>query len=328
MSTSGLRAAPTGTGLFLVINPRSGRTKRRPDPKPILDRELPNAVVHTLAEDELLSDVLRAAVASTTPPTILGVYGGDGSVAAAAAVAFESQLPLLALPGGSLNHFALTVGLPDLATGIAAAQQGTGSVVDLAEIDFSGRGQTLALNTLSAGVYPSFVQFRSSIEPMVGRPIATFAAALRAVLTAAPFDVTLDGENIRAWSVFIGVDRYAPARGAPLKRQGFDDGLLDVRILRSTARSRGRGFISLLFSRARQGKDQGPDPMFGVPRHSLVSTRTEITLRATSRGGQVFAHDGEVQNAPSFATSGSRTATVRIIPAAVDIYRPVPPAPR
>ena len=328
MSAQGIRATPTGTGLFLVINPRSGQTKRRPDPKPVLERELPDAVIHTLAEGEHLADVLRAAVASATPPTILGVYGGDGSVAAAAGVAFESHLPLLVLPGGTLNHFAIAVGIPDLEAGIAAAQQGSGSAVDLAEIDFGDRGRTLAINTLSVGVYPSFVQFRNRIEPAVGRPIATLAASARAVLSATPFDVTLDGEDIRVWSVFIGVDSYAPPRGAPLKRQGFDDGLLDVRILRSTPLSRGRGFFSLLSSRARNRADQSPDPMFRVPRHTLVSTRTEITLRTTNQETQVFAHDGEVQNEPPFTPGGKRTVIVRVIPAAVYVYRPAEPAPR
>ena len=322
MTGRGLRPTPTGAGLFLVINPHSGHTKRRPDPKPTLDRELRDAVVHVLAPGERISDVLRDAVASATPPTILGVYGGDGSVAATAEVAFESHLPLLALPGGTLNHFALAAGIPDLATGIAAAQAGTGSAVDLAEIDFGDRGRVLALNTLSVGVYPRFVQLRNRMEPAVGRPLATLAAALRAAFTAAPLGGTLDGQDIRIWSMFIGVDRYAPPRGAPLKRQGIDDGLLDVRILRSTARSRGRGFLSLLSSRTHSRAEHGPEPMFRFPRHTIEFTRPEVTLRSTSGNAQVYAHDGEVQSAPPFTPGGDRTVTVRILPAAIEIYRP------
>ncbi|POH62810.1 hypothetical protein C3B59_11405 [Cryobacterium zongtaii] len=318
----GLRPAPTGAGLFLVINPHSGQTKRRPDPKPILDSEMPDAVVHVLGKGERISDVMRAAVGSTTPPTILGVYGGDGSVAAAAEVAFETHLPLLVLPGGTLNHFALTVGIPDLATGIAAAQAGTGSAVDLAEIDFGDRGRVLALNTLSVGVYPRFVQFRTRMEPTIGRPLATLAAALRAAFTAAPLEGSLDGQELRVWSMFIGVGRYAPPRGAPLKRQGFDDGVLDVRILRSTARSRGRGFLSLLSSRTRSRTDHGPEPMFHAPRHSLVFTRTALTLRSNTDSAQFYAHDGEVQKAPPFIPGGTRAVTVRVLPAAIEIYRP------
>ena len=322
MTGQGLPPTPTGAGLFLVINPHSGQTKRRPDPKPTLATELPDAVVHVLGPGERISDVLRSAVASTAPPMILGVYGGDGSVAAAAEVAFDTHLPLLVLPGGTLNHFALTVGIPDLATGIAAAQAGTGSAIDLAEIDFGPRGRTLALNTLSVGVYPRFVQFRNRMEPTIGRPLATLAAALRAAFTAAPLGGSLDGQNIRVWSMFIGVDRYAPPRGAPLKRQGFDDGVLDVRILRSTARSRGRGFLSLLSSRTRHRNDRGPEPMFHAPRHSIVFTRTAITLQSNSDSAQFYAHDGEVQKAPPFVPGGSRAVTVRVLPAAIRIYRP------
>ena len=42
---------------------------------------------------------------------------------------------------------------------------------------------------------------------MAGRALATLAAAVRAVFTAAPFDVTLNGEDIRASSELIDVDQ-------------------------------------------------------------------------------------------------------------------------
>ena len=51
----------------------------------------------------------------------LGVWGGDGTVGTAAAAAVEHSLPLLVLPGGTLNHFARDAGTPTLDGGRQAA---------------------------------------------------------------------------------------------------------------------------------------------------------------------------------------------------------------
>jgi diacylglycerol kinase family enzyme len=42
---------------------------------------------------------------------LLGVAGGDGTVAAVAAVATDTDRPLLVIPAGTRNHFARDLGL-------------------------------------------------------------------------------------------------------------------------------------------------------------------------------------------------------------------------
>ena len=57
-------------------------------------------------------DARIAAIAAVKDGTdVLGVAGGDGSVAAVASVAVERELPLMVVPLGTLNHFARDLGL-------------------------------------------------------------------------------------------------------------------------------------------------------------------------------------------------------------------------
>ncbi len=55
---------------------------------------------------------------------VLGVAGGDGTINAAAEVALAADLPLLVIPGGTLNHFARDVGLGSVQDAVDALRQG------------------------------------------------------------------------------------------------------------------------------------------------------------------------------------------------------------
>src|SRR3954447_3026724 len=101
-------ALPEGAGLVVAVNPRSGPDDY--DPAEDIRRVLPRAEVLEMTEDAGVDELLGAAAASGRPKA-LGVAGGDGSVAAAAAVAIEHGLPLAVIAAGTLNHFARDVGL-------------------------------------------------------------------------------------------------------------------------------------------------------------------------------------------------------------------------
>ena len=70
-----------------------------------------------------------------TAALAVGVAGGDGSVAAAAAVAGRRGLPLVVVPTGTLNHFARDVGVYDLQEAVDATGTGQAVAVDLALVD-------------------------------------------------------------------------------------------------------------------------------------------------------------------------------------------------
>jgi len=96
---------------------------------------------------------VAARAAAADGAGALGVAGGDGSVAAVAAVAVAHDLPLVAVPTGTLNHFALDAGI-DLERPVDAvdAFAGTETRVDIGRAN----GQVF-LNNLSIGLYGDLV---------------------------------------------------------------------------------------------------------------------------------------------------------------------------
>src|SRR5438067_887300 len=104
--------APTPKGGWLLVNPRSGDGSG-------LDELCAAAVArgldtHVLRPGEDATTVARGARADA-----LGCAGGDGTLAAVAAVAIERGLPFVCVPLGTCNHFARDLGL-DRADPIAA----------------------------------------------------------------------------------------------------------------------------------------------------------------------------------------------------------------
>jgi diacylglycerol kinase family enzyme len=86
---------------------------------------------------------------------LLGMAGGDGSQALVASVASRHGIPLVVVPAGTRNHFALDLGLDrdDVRGALDAYQDGVDTVVDLAEVN--GR---VFVNNASMGVYARIVQ--------------------------------------------------------------------------------------------------------------------------------------------------------------------------
>jgi diacylglycerol kinase family enzyme len=92
----------------IVMNPRSGDDK--------VDRFDLIATAERLGARVLLTTADRGAAALARlaldgGARRLGVAGGDGTVAAVAAVAADAGLPLIVIPAGTRNHFARDLGL-------------------------------------------------------------------------------------------------------------------------------------------------------------------------------------------------------------------------
>src|SRR5215213_7450451 len=100
-----------GTSSYLILNPAAGSAASLVGSLTTAARER-GIGVHVLEAGE---DARQAALKAADNGTVsLAVAGGDGSVAAVAAVAVERDLPLVVVPTGTLNHFARDMGL-DLA---------------------------------------------------------------------------------------------------------------------------------------------------------------------------------------------------------------------
>jgi len=234
-----VKPSPGGAGLVIVVNPSAGSSGKVAGE---LQEALPEAEIVELSEgDDLLAALSDAAECGCA----IGVAGGDGSINAAAGVAAEADLPLLVVPAGTLNHFALALGVNSVADAAAAVSEGQAVAVDRAVIDGHG-----FVNTASIGSYVELVDAREKLESKIGKWPAVIVSLWSVMRRTAPVDVELDGERRKVWMVFIGNCRYDPPGFAPSWREHLDDRQLDVRIVDGTQPwSRSRLLLSVMTGR-------------------------------------------------------------------------------
>jgi undecaprenyl-diphosphatase len=266
-------ALPEGAGLVVAVNPRSGRDDY--DPAADIASLLPRAEVLELREGcgvaELLGEAARSGRARA-----LGVAGGDGSVAAAAAVALEHGLPLAVIPAGTLNHFARDVGVATVPEAVEAVVRGEAVRVDVAEVN-----GTPFLNTASIGSYPEMVRRRDRLKGRMGRWAALTVAAAQVLRHGSPVEFEVNGRRITAWILFVGNGCYVPRGLSPAWRPRLEDGVLDVQYLRADLRfGRTRAVLATLLGVGDHSRSYAE---FQVP---------ELRVRVLS-GPQQVAYDGE-----------------------------------
>ncbi|HEX3650038.1 MAG TPA: phosphatase PAP2 family protein [Pseudonocardiaceae bacterium] len=292
-------ALATGAGLVLVTNAASGNGSDAGLAE--LTGQLPDAeLVRVGSDDDIAGEFDKAAARCT----VLGVAGGDGTVNAAAGVAARRGLPLLVVPGGSLNHFARDIGVESVADAVAAVRAGTAVRVDLGLA-----GDHVFVNTASIGLYVDLVRFRERWEHRLGKWPAMAAGLVHVLRHAEPCAVEVDGRQRRLWMLFAGNCRYRPAGFAPTVRTRLDDGRLEVRIVDAGVR----------FARTRI--------VLGTLTRTL---RWSGAYQATQRSGVEIAGqsgplglsvDGEVTAGPTVVRLGKAFG-------ALTIYRPAGSADR
>jgi diacylglycerol kinase family enzyme len=136
----------------LFVNPRSGGGKAARANLAERARERGIDAI-TLQPGDNLPALIAMAVAAGAD--VLGVAGGDGSLAVVAAAALTHDLPFVCVPAGTRNHFALDLGidLSDLVASFDAFTNGVEQRIDVAEVN--GR---LFLNNVSLGIYGDAVR--------------------------------------------------------------------------------------------------------------------------------------------------------------------------
>src|SRR3954471_14501923 len=281
---------PDGDGLVLAVNPNSGTEDY--DPVEEIRRLLPRAEIRELSEEHGVTELLQDAARSGAQA--LGVAGGDGSVAAAAAVALEHDLPLAVIPAGTLNHFARDVGVETPEDAADAVRSGSAVEVDVADVN-----GTPFLNTASIGAYPEMVERRDRLSHRLGKWVALTVAAAQTMRHGEPVELVVNGRPLTAWIVFIGNCCYTPRGLSPAWRPRLEDGLLDVQYLRADLRlGRTRAVLATLL---------------GVSEHTRSYGHfTAADVRVVSRSGlEQVAYDGEMgEKATEFHFSKRAPLTV------------------
>ena len=240
---------PEGEGVVVVANPLAGGGRAAG----LVDgirRQLPACEVIELAPG---SDLLAALRDAASRAEVLGVVGGDGSVSAGALVALETGLPLLAVPGGTFNHFTGDLGVGNVADAVRAVREGSAIRIDVGTIReaaagagtdsdyFAGPGTPGALrhvfvNTASLGSYPSFVRARERVEARLGKRVAAAVAIGSVLRTEEPLRAVINGRELHLAMMFIGNGRYQPQGFVPAWRPRLDDGRLDLRLVQVRGR--------------------------------------------------------------------------------------------
>jgi diacylglycerol kinase family enzyme/membrane-associated phospholipid phosphatase len=284
-------ALPEGEGLVVAVNPRSGPEDY--DPAEEIRRILPRAEVLETGPGSGVADLLGEA-ARTGRARALGVAGGDGSVAAAAAVALEHGLPLAVIAAGTLNHFARDVGLETPQDTAEAVVTGRAVRVDVADVN-----GTPFLNTASIGGYPEMVRRRDRLSGRMGKWLALTVAAAQVLHTGTPVSMEVNGKPLKVWILFIGNGCYTPRGLAPAWRPRLEDGLLDVQYLRADVPfSRTRAVLGALLGVSDRGSAYAS---FQVP-------EVRVVLRS---GPEPVAYDGEMgDRAGEFAFTKREQLTV------------------
>jgi diacylglycerol kinase family enzyme len=252
---------------------------------------------------------------------VLGVHGGDGSVAATADAARRAGRPLLVLPGGTFNHFARTAGVPTIEAAFEALRTGAGRRVDVVELSIDEDEPITVLNAASVGVYPAFVATRETMERSLGKPVAAVVAAIRVLARAETINVSIDGRPARVWSLAVSAGRNSSASMVPLQRRRLDDPVLDIRILHAFGRMpRLRGIVALAFGgRASSLLDRLPLRSQLATIESFTTSTVRLEVHPSNDGPIVFAHDGEVSMG-AVEPKASSVASITIVPGGLDVY--------
>jgi undecaprenyl-diphosphatase len=219
-------ASPRGGGAVVVVNMSSGSASEKIID--ILATKLPDAEIVPVEPGQNLAEVVRAAADRAK---VLGIAGGDGTVNLAARHAADRGIPLLVVPAGTLNHFALEIGVESVHDAIAALRIGSVARIDLGRV-----GDEVFLNTCSTGMYADLVRFRRRWEPRVGKWPAVVIGLIHTLRRSHPHEMIVDGEPRTLWLLFAGNGRYLPKGFAPTHRPSLDDGLLDVRMIDGAVR--------------------------------------------------------------------------------------------
>jgi len=269
------------THRFLLVNPSSG------DGSPGVDELVAEAArrdveTHVLRDGEEPAELARASGAA-----VLGIAGGDGSLAAVAQAALDTGAGFVCVPFGTRNHFARDVGLDrdDPLGALAAFDDGAVE----RQVDVGRIGDRLFLNNVSLGVYAGLVHRREH-----HRRRDEALARLRGLAAVARhrhrLRASVNGEPLLARVLLVGNNRYDLSLFTLGERDALDEGELHLfaaaGVLPTAWEERvGRSFrIDLPQRRVRVAIDGEPETLDPPLELTSLPRALRVLLPATSAG--------------------------------------------
>jgi len=210
--------------------------------------------------------------------------GGDGTVNAVAALLAGTSMNLGVIPGGTLNHFAGDLHIPnDLTEAVNVLKTGVTKLVDVGTVN--GR---IFLNNSGLGLYPEMVMKREEIRKHGFRKATALLLASALTLLRFPLlrvRLEVNGRVMERFTpfVFVGNNPYEVDGLQFGMRPRVDSGALCVWVARRTRRF---GLLRAVFQMAFKGLRGVRELDVLTTREVLISPRRKIV--PVSIDGEVF----------------------------------------
>lgn len=256
-----------------------------------------------VGSDEIVPALERAGAMDDIDAMVAG--GGDGTISAAACIAWETGMPLGVIPAGTMNLFARSLRLPlDTDAVLATLAEAEIAPVDISTVN--GKG---FIHQFSIGLHPRMVRFRNRYDyaSRLGKIRASTRAAVDVIFDPPSFAVEaeIDGERERAMVSMISVSNN-PFGADPLMFQDqVDTGRLGYY---SAPPLTSAGVARLALDILSGRRNRNPD----------LNERTASTVALSFpryREGANMVLDGELLPLP-------REVDIRIHPGALKVLRP------
>jgi len=311
MATDQATESPRATNVFVVLNPRSGRSDAG-QIRAALDRHFSAGGaayrVHEPSHDDPMADRINEAVHDGCD--LIVAAGGDGTVSsvADALAGVNGAPPLGIIPLGTANVLAGELGIPFDPEEACKLLAGDHALARIDVMELAGKHYVTQVGVgLDAEMIRGTPDDR---KRRFGRAAYVWTAVTQLMgFRRHRFTLKVDGKTtqVKAMQVLVansGTLGQRPFRWGEDIRP--DDGRLDVCVIRARTLA---GLVSLGWHFVRGRHRQAPDV------HYLAATR-EVTV-STARPMPVQA-DGEIV--------GETPVTVRIVPGAVRVVVPRPSA--
>jgi diacylglycerol kinase family enzyme len=193
---------------------------------------------------------------------VIGVSGGDGSLASAADRLAGTPSALLPVPTGTLNHFSRRVGIDTIEASLRAMRDGGVESFPIGFVD-----DRVFLNTATFGLYADVVRRREKIRPLLTKWPAAAIAFLGILMRLRTLEVVIqvEGEYLRRstallW-VGIGWGSFPRVIEAPEKRTSPD---LEIVVLHSRTRLGAMALMARVVRHLLRGERPVDDPALEV----------------------------------------------------------------
>ncbi|QKV17224.1 diacylglycerol kinase family lipid kinase [Oricola thermophila] len=228
--------------------------------------------------------------------------GGDGTISMAAGLMQGTGKALAVLPGGNMNLFARSLGIPlDLPAAVAALAAGRPMAADIAFAN-----DRPFIHEFSLGLHPEVVELRDreAFGARLGKVVATMRSLWRVLLRPPRVRVWLDdGDGERAVAAAaLAISNNPFGEGHLPYADRVDGGVLGVYIVHTLNPAE----LAAIAARMSTG---------GWMDTRDVEAFTATTLRLTRDGPIKAAIDGELARMPG-------SVTVRIAPGALTVIAP------